>query len=60
MGRAAFGDELVALPEKLGGLAVDGFLDAAAEGVVAVGRFAAVGGGVADQTVLAVVGVGRD
>ena len=33
---AAFGDEVVALPEELGGFAVDGFADTAAEGVVAV------------------------
>src|SRR5690606_25658544 len=33
---AAFGDEVVALPEEFGGVTVDGFGDAAAEGVVAV------------------------
>ncbi len=33
---AAFGDEVVALPEELGGVAVDSFGDAAAEGVVAI------------------------
>ncbi len=60
VGLAAFGDEVVALPEKLCGLAVDGLGDASAEGVVAVGRFAAVGRGEAGQAVLAVVGVGRD
>ena len=48
---------LVALPEKLGGFAVDVFGDASAEGVVAVGDVAAVGQGDADQAVLAVVAV---
>ena len=57
---AAFGDEVVALPEELGGFAIDGFADAAAEGVVAVGRLAAVGQGGADQPMLAVVAVFGD
>ncbi|WP_405591697.1 MULTISPECIES: hypothetical protein [unclassified Pseudomonas] len=42
---------LVALPEKLGGFAVDVFGDASAEGVVAVGDVAAVGQGDADQEI---------
>ncbi len=57
---AAFGDEVVALPEKFGGVAVDGFGDAAAEGVVAVAGGAAIRGGDADQAVLAVVAVVGD
>ena len=57
---AAFGDEVVALPEEFGGLAVDGFADAAAEGVVAVAGAAAVRGRDADQAVLAVVAVFGD
>jgi hypothetical protein len=57
---AAFGDELVALPEEGGRLAVDGLGDAAAKGVVAIGRFAAVGRGEAGQAVLAVVAVFAD
>ncbi|VVP56406.1 hypothetical protein PS854_05700 [Pseudomonas fluorescens] len=57
---AAFGDEVVALPEKLCGLAVDGFGDASAEGVVAVGRFATIGRGEAGQAVLAVVAIFGD
>lgn len=57
---AAFGDEVIALPEEFGGVAVDGFGDAAAEGVVAVGRGAAVRGGDADQAVLTVVAVFSD
>ena len=57
---AAFGDEVVALPEEFGGVAVDGFGDAAAEGVVAVAGGATVRGGDADQAVLAVVAVFRD
>ena len=52
-----FGDEVVALPEELGGFTVDGFGDAAAEGVVAVAGGATVRGGDADQAVLAVVAV---
>ncbi|RVD75028.1 hypothetical protein A9HBioS_4995 [Pseudomonas koreensis] len=45
------------MPEKLGALAIDGFADASAEGVVLVGRGVAVGAGQADQAVLAVVAV---
>ena len=37
-----FGDELVALPEKLGGLARHGFADAPAKRVVAIAGLAAV------------------
>ena len=48
------------MPEEFGGFAVDGFADAAAEGVVAVGRLAAVGQGGADQPMLAVVAVFGD
>ena len=54
---SAFGDELVALPEKLRGLAVDGFADAPTEGVVAVADTFTVRGADADQAVLAVIGV---
>ena len=57
---AVFGDEVVALPEELGGFAVDGFADTAAEGVVAVSGLAAIGQGGADQPVLAVVVVFGD
>ena len=57
---AAFGDEVVALPEEFGGVAVDGFGDAAAEGVVAVAGAATVRGSDADQAVLAVVAVFGD
>ncbi|MNV83041.1 hypothetical protein D3C71_1768180 [compost metagenome] len=57
---AAFGDEVVALPEEFGGVAVDGFGDATAEGVVAVVGGATVRGGDADQAVLAVVAVFGD
>ncbi|EZP31738.1 hypothetical protein BW33_02259 [Pseudomonas sp. RIT288] len=60
VGFAAFGDKVVALPEEFGGLAVDGFADAPAEGVVLVGRGLAVGAGQADQAVLAVVAVFGD
>ena len=56
LGFAAFGDEVVALPEVLGADAVDGFADAPAEGVVLVGRGAAVGAGQADQAVLSLFG----
>ena len=48
------------MPEEFGGLAVDGFGDASAEGVVAVARAFAVRGGDADQAVLAVVAVFGD
>ncbi len=37
----AFGDQAFALPEKFGGVAIDGLLDAAAKGVVLVGQGAA-------------------
>ena len=53
----AFGDQAFALPDELGGGAVDFFGDASAEGVVAVGHLAAVRQGDADQPVLAVVAV---
>ena len=55
-----FGDQPVALPDKLGGGAVDFFSNASAEGVVAVGDVAAVGQGDADQAVLTVVAVTAD
>ncbi|MOA04075.1 hypothetical protein D3C78_1236090 [compost metagenome] len=57
---AAFGDEVVALPEEFGDLAVDDFADTPAEGVVLVRRGLAVGAGQADQAVLAVVAVFGD
>ncbi len=52
-----FGDQAFALPEKFIGVAVDGFLDAAAEGIVFVGCGAATRQADADQAVLAVVAV---
>ncbi len=57
---AAFGDDLIALPDKFRGLAGHGLFDASAEGIVAVGRFVAVRAGDADEAVLAVVAVVRD
>ncbi|CEL28795.1 hypothetical protein SRM1_02143 [Pseudomonas fluorescens] len=60
LGFAAFGDEVVALPEELGFFAVDGFADPPAEGVVLVGRGFAVGTGQADEAVLAVVAIFGD
>ncbi|VVP52353.1 hypothetical protein PS847_05447 [Pseudomonas fluorescens] len=57
---AAFGDEVVALPEKFGDGAVDGFADTAAEGVVVISGGLAVGAGQANQAVLAVVAVFGD
>ncbi|MNF72140.1 hypothetical protein D3C84_541100 [compost metagenome] len=57
---AAFSDEVVALPEELGGFAVDGFSDAAAKSVVAVTRATSVRGRDADQAMLAVVGIFGD
>ncbi|MNI41776.1 hypothetical protein D3C73_960380 [compost metagenome] len=56
----AFGDEVVALPEKFGSLAVYGFADTSTKRIVAVCRLAAVGQGGADQPVLAVVAVFGD
>jgi len=58
--RMVFGNQFVALPEELGGDAVDGFADAATEGVVAVAGGLAVGRFNADQTMLAVVAVFGD
>jgi hypothetical protein len=45
------------LPEEFSGVAVDGFLDAATEGVVFVGCSAAAWQTDADQAVLAVVAI---
>lgn len=56
----AFGDQSFTLPQKLGGLAVDGLLDAATEGVVFVGRGAPTRQAEADEAVLAVVAVFGD
>jgi len=58
--RVVFGDEFVALPEKLSGYIVDGFADAATERVVAVAGGLAVGFFNTDQTMLAVVAVFGD
>ncbi len=55
--RMVFGDQFVALPEKLGRYAIDGFADAPPKRVVAVTRGLAVGLGEADQSMLAVVAV---
>ncbi len=52
-----FGDQFVALPEKLGRYAIDGFADAPPKRVVAVTPGLAVGLGEADQAMLAVVAV---
>jgi len=52
-----FGNQFVALPEELGGDAVDGFTDTPPKRVVAVAGDLAVRSGDADQTVLAVVAV---
>ena len=46
-----FGNQLVALPEKFGGDAVDGFADASTKRVVAVAGGLAVGLGEADEAV---------
>ena len=54
---SAFGDETFALPQEFGGVAIDGFGDAAAKGVVFVARDAATRQADADQTMLAVVTV---
>ena len=54
------GYQLVALPEKLGGLVVDGFADAPPKRVVAIAGGLAVGLGDADQPMLAVVVVFGD
>jgi len=40
--RMVFGDQFVALPEKLGRYAIDGFADASPKRVVAVARGVAV------------------
>jgi hypothetical protein len=45
------------LPQELGGVAIDGFGDAAAEGVVLVACAATAGQADADQAMLAVVTV---
>jgi len=58
--RVVFGNQLVALPEKLSGYIVDGFADAATERVVAVAGGLAVGFFNTDQTMLAVVAVFGD
>ncbi|CRM03962.1 hypothetical protein [Pseudomonas sp. 31 E 6] len=55
--RMVFGDQFVALPEKLGRYAIDGFADAPPKRVIAVAGGLAVGLGNADQPVLAVVAV---
>lgn len=55
--RVVLGDQSVALPEKLGGRAGDGFADAATKRIVAVVDCLAVGAGEADQALLAVVAV---
>jgi len=39
---AAFRDQVIALPEKFGGFAIDGFRDSAAESVVAITGAAAI------------------
>ena len=56
----AFGDEPLALPQKFGGVAIDGFFNAATKGVVFVGRGTAARQADADQSVLAVVAVFGD
>ncbi len=55
-----FGDQPLALPQEFGGVTVDSFFDAAAEGVVLVGRGATARQAYADETVLAVVSVFGD
>jgi len=54
---AAFGDEVVALPEEFGGVALDGLADPATKGIVSIGGLRAVGQGDANQSMLAVVAV---
>ena len=58
--RLVFGDECVALPEKLRSDAVNGFADTPPKRVVAVAGGLAVGLGGADQAMLAVVAVFGD
>ena len=58
--RVVFGNQLVALPEKLRRYAVNGFADAPPKRVVAIAGGLAVGLGDADQAVLAVVAVFGD
>ena len=58
--RLVFGDKCVALPEKFGGDAVDGFADTSAERVIAVAGGLAVRPGDFDQPVLAVITVFRE
>ncbi|PHN19451.1 hypothetical protein [Pseudomonas syringae] len=48
------------MPEKFGGVAIDGLFDASSEGVVLVGRGTAARQADADQAVLAVVAVFSD
>ncbi len=48
------------MPEKFGGVAIDGLFDASSEGVVFVGRGTAARKADADQSVLAVVAVLSD
>ena len=58
--RLVFGDECVALPEKLRSDAVNGFADAPPKRVLAIADSLAIGFFNADQTVLAVVAVFGD
>ncbi len=57
---SAFSDQPFALPQQLGGVAVDGFFDAAAEGVVFIGRGATARQADADEAVLTVVAIFGD
>ena len=52
-----FGIQAFALPQELGGDAIDGFVDTSAEGIVLVGCDAAAGQADTDQAMLAVVTV---
>ncbi|KTC34217.1 hypothetical protein AO260_26465, partial [Pseudomonas sp. ABAC21] len=55
-----FGDQFVALPEKLRGFVIHDFADAPAKGVVAIAGGLAIGFFDGDQSMLAVVAVFGD